>query len=121
MARDWMNKWESNEDERWEKSLKEEIEQYIDKFDIIKASSKPIDYIELKNLIEKIVDKYHIMKVHSMEYDEEQYNYFLKELEMVKYKLLEEKHNNDKDTKSWEEYREEEQIKTKREEEDQER
>ena len=121
MAGDWMSKWERDEDERWEKNLKEEIEQYIEMFDNIKGSVNPVDNLELKKVLEKIVDKYHIMKVHSMEYDEKQYNYFLKELEIVKYKLLEENHKNDKDAKSWEEYRDEDQVKTKREEEEQER
>ena len=90
MGTNWMEKWEKESDERWEKHLKKELEEYMTELAEIKTSIKPINNKELRKLLRKIADTYSTLKVQHFDYDAEEYNNILRELQEINYKILEE-------------------------------
>lgn len=105
----WFEKFEKNNDERREKEINYLLEELLKKYENIEDESQKI------KILEKIIEFYETLKIELFEYDANDYLKKKKELKILQYKKMEEKHKKSSDFSSWEEYKEEEQNSEERE------
>lgn len=98
-----MERFEKDKDERWERELNLRLEKLLDLLD---------DNSECKQrakLIEKILEVYDELRVEACEYDEVDYKAKKEELVRIRYEIMQKRYNEDIESKSWNEFRDEEQ------------
>ena len=103
----WAMKSERLADERWEKELNSNLEINLNKLEEIK-STEYLDSRQLKKVLTQIVEIYETMRSELFEYDVEDYRKRKVELENLKYKMLQEEHESMPESKSWQDYKKEE-------------
>lgn len=102
----WLEKYEQKKEEKIEKRMNEELRELLNSLENIYTDKKRA------KIIERIIQIYEELKINASEYDEKDYAKKKKESIQIKYRLMEQEHQDEKETQSWKEYREEE---TKRE------
>lgn len=98
----WIQKYEQIKDEKRENELKRELMQLLKKLDNAYTNK------EKAKIIEQIIKIYEQLKIEAYEYDNKDYISKIKELKEIKYKLMEEKYQEEKESQSWNDYREKE-------------
>ena len=100
----WMEKFERSKDEQRERELNSKLEKLLDLFDEV---YKEMDKIKV---LEEILKVYGELKTDACDYDEKDYMAKKKELTEIRYKIKKQEHMEPKESQSWNEYKEEEQI-----------
>lgn len=110
----WTQKVQDNKDRVLEARLRADIESAFEELAYAKNS------LEEKRIILGIVRKYKAIKYECdyTEEDEKIHQEMIKKLEDIEYQIKKEKHDRDSDSKSWNEYREEEEKRDRKEERD---
>lgn len=102
----WLEKYEQKKEEQIEKRMNEELRELLNSLENTYTDKKRA------KIIERIIQIYEELKINASEYDEKDYAKKKKESIQIKYRLMEQEHQDEKETQSWKEYKEEE---TKRE------
>lgn len=98
----WMQKYEQMKDEKIEKEQNRKLEQ------LFKLLENAHTNKEKAKIIEEIIKIYEELKINACEYNNEDYILKRKELKQIRYEIMGEKYQEEKETKSWNEYKEEE-------------
>lgn len=98
----WMEKYERKKDEAREEELNIKLENLLDLLDEMNRDKDRI------RIIEKILEIYDKLRIEACDYNENDYKAKKKELLNIRYKIMKEKYMEDKESESWNEYRNEE-------------
>lgn len=98
----WMQKFEKRKDDSREKELNQILKELL----IELARSE--DELERIIILEKIVCIYDTLKLELFDYDDKDYLDKKKELAFLRYKKMQREHRYNDESKSWNEYQEEE-------------
>lgn len=98
----WMEKYERKKDEARERELNAKLESLLELLDKVYINKDRV------KIIEKILRIYEALRIDACDYDKNDYNKKKKELLDIRYKIMKEKYMEDKESQSWNEYRDEE-------------
>lgn len=98
----WMQKYEQTKDKQREKEQNRKLMQ------LLKILENAHTNKEKAKIIKQIIEIYEELKREACEYDNEDYILKRKELKQIRYKLMEERYQEEKETQSWKDYKEEE-------------
>ncbi len=103
----WMQKFERKEDEKRERELNEILEQTIEEYYECNIA-KQIDINKKIKKLENVIEAYISLRLEAFKYDENDFMQKQKELSNLRYELMQKNHNENKDSKSWKDYKKEE-------------
>ena len=103
----WMEKFERNKDEQRERELNIKLEELLNLLD---EAYKDEDRIKV---LEEIIKVYGKLRIDACDYDEKDFMRKKKELAEIKYTIKKQEYMKSSEFKSWNEYKEEEQIQDK--------
>lgn len=98
----WMEKYERKKDEARERELNVKLESLLELLDKVYINKDRV------KIIEKILKIYEALRIEACDYDKNDYNEKKKEFLDIRYKIMKEKYMEDKESQSWNEYRDEE-------------
>ena len=101
----WMQKFESKKDKQREKELNIKLEKLLDFLDKVYRDKDRI------KVIEEIIKVYGELRLETCDYDEKDYQDKKKELAEIRYKMKMQEHMESLESQSWNDYKEEEQMK----------
>ena len=97
-----MEKYERKKDEARERELNCKLESLLNLLDEVYRNKDRV------KIIEKILRIYDELRIEACDYDENDYNAKKKELLDIRYQIMKEQYMEDKESESWNEYRNEE-------------
>lgn len=100
----WMGKFERSKEEQRERELNTKLEKLLYLFD---EAYREKDRIKV---LEEIIKVYGELRDDACDYDEKDYMTKKKELAEIRYKMKKQEHMESLESKSWNEFKEEEQI-----------
>lgn len=103
-----MEKYERSKDAQRERELNTKLEKLLDLLD---EAYRDKDRIKV---LEEIIKVYGELRIDACDYDEKDYMAKKKELAEIRYKMKKQEHMESLESKSWNEYKEEEQIEEER-------
>lgn len=105
----WMEKFERKKDEQGERELNVKLDKLLDLLDEIQTNKDRI------RVLDKIINVYEELRVEAYDYDEKDYIRKKDELAKIRYRIKKEEYMETLESKSWNEYRDEEGIEEERE------
>lgn len=118
----WMQKLDRQRDEKLEAKLKRDLDSAFSELEDFLVNSSEADRTKLREKFEKIVDIYNNMRIEGLEYDEEDFKYYKERLEQLikeePYKKLEKSFTDSEEYQSWEDFKAEEKLVERNEEDD---
>ena len=103
MRKNWMENFDRRNDEARERMLNNQLKDSLEILDELKDEQKRM------KILEKIVEIYATLKTEACDIDEKDYLSKQKELVNLRYKKMQEKHKQETESQSWQEFQEEEQ------------
>lgn len=105
----WMEKFERKKDEQRERELNVKLDKLLDLLDEIQTNNDRI------RVLDKIINVYEELRVEAYDYDKKDYIRKKDELAKIRYRIKKEEYMETLESKSWNEYRDEEGIEEERE------
>ena len=102
MSKNWMEKYEQHNDEKFEKEINYRLERLLDELERTEEDYKRV------NILEGIIEQYEDLRRNIFDYDEKDYQSKKKELKDTIDRIKFEEHNSSKEAESWNMYRDEE-------------
>lgn len=103
----WMEKFERKEDEKRQRELNEILEEAIEEYDDYNKVTN-VDINKKIKKIEKVIEAYKSLIIEAFNFDAKDFEQKQQELSTLRYKIMQQKHDNEKEAKSWQEYKKEE-------------
>ena len=102
MTRNWMEKYEQHNDEKFEREINARLEKFLEILDKTDEDYKRV------GVLEDIIEQYEDLRRNIFDYNEQDYEAKKKELRDTIDRIKFEEHNSSRESQSWNEYRDEE-------------
>lgn len=100
----WMEKFERRKDEQRELELKARLEQMLNNLE----NKSNLNDTKKMRILEKIVEIYHDLELEICEFDRDDYKKKRQELEILRGIVANKEHSQEKESESWNQYKDEE-------------